>query len=118
MAGFAEDAQIDPVLRRYGYCGREEILRLLKRPECADLRENLSAAAHLIHGSSDGRFTITYCTRALSAGELEQAHYSSMPYDEAVRRYDPEGLTPGWNTLPDGEEIYFIPNPALGLWEA
>lgn len=118
VAGFAEDAEIDPVLRRYGYCGREEILRLLRRPECADLRENLSAAAHLIHGSSDGRFTITYCTRALSDEEMEQVHYRSLPYDEAVRRYDPEGLTPGWNTLPDGEEIYFIPNPALGLWEA
>ena len=57
--------------------------------------------------------TIAYTREA-----LEQAHYSSMPCDEAVRRYDPEGLLPGWNTLPDGEEIYFIPNPALGLWEA
>jgi hypothetical protein len=39
-----------------------------------------------------------------------------MPYDEAVLRYAPAALKPGWNALPDGEEIHYISNPALGLW--
>ena len=42
--------------------------------------------------------------------------YNYMPYDEAVKRYDPARLKDGFNTLPDGEEIYYISNPALGLW--
>ena len=111
---FGEDAEIDALLRKYGYCGRENVLRLVK--ERADLRANLSAAAHMIHGSGDGRFSITYCTRLLSEAEVRGVHYNYMPYDEAVKRYDPHVLRDGWNTLPDGEEIFYISNPALGLW--
>lgn len=54
---FGEDASIDKLIRKYGYCGRENILRLVKEND--DLKQNLSAAAHLIHGSGDGRFSIT-----------------------------------------------------------
>lgn len=75
-----------------------------------------AAAAHLIHGSSDGRFFLTYCTKKLTRVEVEGVHFNSMPYDEAVLRYAPAALKPGWNALPDGEEIYYISNPALGLW--
>lgn len=109
-----EDPAIDVLLRRYGYCGREKVLQLVQTDEA--LKGNLSAAAHLIHGSSDGRFRITYCTKHLSREEVEGVHYGYLPYDEAIKRYDPRKLNPGWNTLPDGEEIYYIPNPALGLW--
>ena len=42
--------------------------------------------------------------------------FGACDYDEAVARYNPETLEYGYNTMPDGEEIYFIPNPALGLW--
>jgi len=31
-------------------------------------------------------------------------------------RYKPEALKEGYNTMPDGEEIFYISNPALGLW--
>ena len=111
---FGEDKAIDPLIRQYGYCGREKVLQRVKTEE--KLQNSLSAAAHLIHGSSDGRFLITYCTRHLSREEVEGVHYGYLPYDEAVKRYDPDKLKPGYNTLPDGEEIYYIPNPALGLW--
>jgi hypothetical protein len=28
----------------------------------------------------------------------------------------PETLRDGFNTLPNGEEVFYISNPALGLW--
>lgn len=108
---FGEDPRIDALIRRYGYCGRENVLRLVK--ERQDLRENLSAAAHLIHGSSDGRFRITYCTKHLTEAEVRSVCYDYLPFDEAARRYDPAKLKPGQNG-----DCYFIPNPALGLWSA
>ena len=76
----------------------------------------MSAAAHLIHGSSDGRFTITYAVKNITREEIEEVAFRAADYDEMVKRYDPEKLQYGCNTLPDGEKIYYIPNPALGLW--
>ena len=111
---FGEDEAIDALIRKYGYCGRVNVLQLCKENE--DLRGNLSAAAHLIHGSSDDRFAITYCTRHLTGDEVKGVHFGYIPYDEAAKKYDPNTLKDGFNTLPDGEEIYYISNPALGLW--
>ena len=110
---FGEDEQIDMLIRKYGYTGREHIIDLCKTQE--DLKGNMSAAAHLIHGSSDGRFKVTYCTRLLSEEEVRGAGYDYMPYDEMVKTYDPAVLTDGWHTI-GGEEIFYISNPALGLW--
>lgn len=111
---FGEDDENDRLIRKYGYVGRENVLKLVE--ENADLQENLSVAAHLIHGSSDGRFRITYCTKELSETEVRGAAFGYMPYDEAAKRYDPAVLKDGFVTLPDGEEIFYISNPALGLW--
>ncbi|MBQ1258060.1 MAG: DUF2088 domain-containing protein [Clostridia bacterium] len=111
---FGEDASIDKLIRKYGYCGRENVLKLVKENE--DIRMNLSAAAHLIHGSGDGRFSITYCTRHVTKEEVEGVCFNYIPYDEAVKTYNPDVLKDGWNTLENGEEIYYISNPALGLW--
>ena len=108
-----EDAAVDSLIREYGYCGRERVIQLC-RTEAA-LQRNLSAAAHLIHGSSDDRFKITYCTRKLTKEEVESVNFSYLPYDEAIKKYDPDKLKDGFNTV-DGEEIYYISNPALGLW--
>lgn len=113
---FGEDPAVDQLLRKYGYTGRVNILDKINQPECQDLRDNMSAAAHLIHGSSDGRFSITYAVKKISQREIEEVGFRYADYDEMVKRYDPEKLQYGYNTLPDGEEIYFIPNPALGLW--
>lgn len=112
---FGEDEQNDALIRKYGYVGREKVLKLVEENE--DLQNNLSVAAHLIHGSSDGRFNITYCTRHLTKEEVEGAAFNYMPLDEALKEYDFENLRDGYNTLPGGEEIYYISNPALGLWD-
>ncbi len=113
---FGEDASVDALIRKYGYCGRMKVLELFNSLACADLRANMGAAAHLIHGSSDGRFRITYAVKDISQEEIASVHFIPADYDAMARRYDPSKLKYGYNTLPDGEEIFFIPNPALGLW--
>jgi len=110
---FGEDGENDRIIRKYGYVGRERILELVKTEK--DLQENLGAAAPLIHGSSDDRFNITYATKHLSREEIEGVAFDYMPFDEAIAKYTPASMKPGWNMI-DGEEIYFIENPALGLW--
>lgn len=113
---FGEDEAVDQLIRKYGYRGRLHTLEQFEKPESQDLRDNMGAAAHLIHGSSDGRFTITYAVKNITKEEIESVGFRAADYDEMVKRYDPEKLQYGYNTLSDGEEVYFIPNPALGLW--
>jgi len=110
---FGEDEENDRLIRKYGYVGRKQVLELVKREP--ELQNNLGAAAHLIHGSSDGRFSITYAAQRLTREEVEGAAFDYMPFDEAIEKYDPRKLKQGRNIV-DGEEIYFIENPALGLW--
>lgn len=111
---FGEDQEIDRLIRKYGYRTTPEIMRFVEENE--DLRSNLSAAAHLIHGSSEGRFQVTYCAGGLTAEEVEGVGYAYQDLDDALRLYDPLKLQEGWNELADGERIYYIGNPALGLW--
>jgi hypothetical protein len=90
---------------------------LFRSEDDPELGANLSAAAHLIHGSSEGRFTIHYAAPLLGREAVEkEARYAYLPYEEAMARYAPEGRTPGWHTASDGEPFYFVPNAALGLW--
>ena len=111
---FGEDEEIDRLIRRHGYLTTPEILSLVDEEE--ELRDNLSAAAHLIHGSHENRFTITYCPGHLSREEVESVNYRYGNLEEMVRKYDPGRLKEGYNTLPGGEELFYISNPALGLW--
>lgn len=111
---FGEDKEIDRLIRKYGYYGTEIILNQTENNR--DLAGNLAAAAHLIHGSSEGRFTITYCPGHLTREEVEQAGFAWSDPQEALKKYDTHRLKDGINTLPGGEEIFFISNPALGLW--
>lgn len=108
---FGEDAENDRLIRKYGYVGRKRVLELVR--ENADLRENLSVAAHLIHGSSDGRFKITYAAENMSPEEITSVNYSYMPYYKAYELYG--NLKDGMHNI-NGEQIYYISNPALGLW--
>ena len=112
---FGEDPKVDQLIRKYGYRGRLNTLEQFQKPENQDLRDNMGAAAHLIHGSSDGRFTITYAVKDITQEEIASVGFIPASYDELSRRYDPARLQYGYNTI-DGEEIYYIPNPALGLW--
>ena len=111
---FGEDKEIDRLIRKYGYQGTPATLKALKEND--ELAGNLSAAAHLIHGSSEGRFTITYCPGILTKQEIESVNFRYSDLSEMIKRYDPLKLKDGYNKMPDGEEIYFISNPALGLW--
>jgi nickel-dependent lactate racemase len=111
---FGEDPEIDVLIRKYGYRGTPTVMRHVR--ESGDLPGNLSAAAHLIHGSSEGRFTITYCPGKLTREEIEGVGYRWADLAAMQARYRPERLKDGWNDLPDGERIFYISNPALGLW--
>jgi len=111
---FGEDKEIDRLIRKYGYRGTPQTLKSLK--ENPELEANLSAAAHLIHGSSEGRFSITYCPGHLSREEIKSVNFNYADLKEMMKRYNPEILNDGYNTMPDGEEIFYISNPAIGLW--
>ena len=111
---FGEDEENDRLIRKYGYVGREKVLELVEENE--DLKGNLSVAAHLIHGSSDDRFSITYCTKDVGEEEITGVNFKYIPYDEAAAKYDPAKLTDGFHETEDGERFFYISNPALGLW--
>jgi nickel-dependent lactate racemase len=111
---FGEDHEIDRLIRKYGYHGTPRTLAATKAN--AELQHNLSAAAHLIHGSSEDRFSITYCPGHLTKQEIEGVGFKYADLKVVSARYDPAKLKDGQNTLPDGEQIFYISNPALGLW--
>jgi len=111
---FGEDRENDRLIRKYGYVGRERLMELFR--EHKDLQENQSVTAHLIHGSSDGRFTVTYAVDKLTKEEIEGVNYNYISLEEAYTRYKPDKIKDGFNVTEDGEEFFFIKNPALGLW--
>jgi hypothetical protein len=111
---FGEQESVDRVIRKYGYRGTPETLKQYK--ENYDLRELAHAAAHLIHGSSEGRFTISYAPGHLTKNEIEQVNYRYVPLSEALAKYPPAKMNEGWNIMPDGEEVFFISTPSSGLW--
>jgi nickel-dependent lactate racemase len=115
---FGEDEQIDKLIRKYGYFGTPATLKAVEENE--DLSGNLGAAAHLIHGSSEGRFSITYCPGKgddnLTKDEIESVGLAYADIDDMMKKYDPNKMKNGLNTMPNGEEVFYISNPALGLW--
>jgi len=112
---FGEDAEIDRMIRKYGYFGTESTLKAVKENE--DIRNSLSAAAHAIKSASNGRYKITYCPGdGLSREEIEGVGFEYAPYQETADRYQLPQLKDGWNSV-DGEEFFYISNPALGLWQ-
>ena len=115
---FGEDKEIDRLIRKYGYFGTPVTLKATS--ENKELQDNLGAAAHLIHGSSEGRFSITYCPgkgeENLSHREIESVGFQWADIDEMMEKYNFSSLKEGFNTLSNGEEIFYISNPALGLW--
>ena len=111
---FGEQESVDHLIRKYGYRGRPQTLKQYK--ENSDLRELAHATAHLIHGSSEGRFTISYAPGHLTKDDIEQVNYRYVPLEEALARYPPASMNEGWNIMPDNEEIFFISTPSSGLW--
>jgi nickel-dependent lactate racemase len=113
---FGEDKEIDRLIRKYGYHGTRATLKSVKENE--ELQNNLSAAAHLIHGSSEGRFSITYCPGHLTKMEIESVNFRFHDLHKMINKYNPAKLKDGFNMMNDGEEIFYISNPALGLWSS
>jgi nickel-dependent lactate racemase len=111
---FGEQADVDALIRKYGYCGTPRAMELYKQN--ADMQDLAHGTAHLLHGSSEGRFTIRYAPGKLSRGEIEQVHYRHADLRQTLDRYSPERMKEGWNTMPDGEEVFFISTPSAGLW--
>jgi len=110
---FGEDKGIDKLIRKYGYGGTPATLEAVRKNP--DLGSDLSAAAHLIHGSSEGRFTITWCPGHLSKEEVQSVGFEYGDLNEMLKKYDPAKLRHGYNKVA-GEEIFFVANPGLGLW--
>ena len=116
---FGEDDAVDGLIRKYGYVGTPKIMDFLKQDETGVLQNNLGAIAHLIHGSTEGRFRVTYCPGHLTQNETEVVGFQYAPLEEMLQTYDPTKLVDGWNTdATTGKEFFFISNPALGLWAA
>ena len=107
---FGEDAEIDRLIRKYGYRGTPATLKAVG--ENAELRENLSAAAHLIHGSTERRFKVVYATEHLTQTEIESVGYEWRPLDEILTQFNPKMLVDGFND----EGFFYISEPGQGLW--
>ena len=110
---FGEDQEIDRLIRKYGYVGTERVLALTDGND--ELQRNLSAAAHLIHGSSEDRFSITYCPGNITPEEVKNVNFNYADLGDMLKKYNPDKMQDGYNTI-DGEDIFYISNPALGLW--
>lgn len=111
---FGEQPEVDDLVRTYGYLSQREVLELYATQ--ADMQDIPHGTAHLVHGSSEGRFTITYAPGALTREDIESVGYQYLDLGEALRRYDPAVMRDGWNTMPDGEVVYYISTPSAGLW--
>lgn len=111
---FGEQPDVDAIIRKYGYTGTPHVMELYRQQ--SDLQELAHATAHLLHGSSEGRFQITYAPGFLSQAEIESVNFGYADLGAMVERYQPDLRKEGWNKTDDGEEFYFIPTPSAGLW--
>jgi nickel-dependent lactate racemase len=111
---FGEQPDVDAFIRKYGYCGTPKCMNMYK--DNADMQDLAHATAHLLHGSSEGRFTIRYAPGHLTADEIEGVNFEYADLNEMLKRYDPAKMKEGWNTMPDGERVFYISTPSAGLW--
>lgn len=109
-----EDEEFDRLMRKYGYVGKDQIMEYVEKND--DLKDNLAAPAHLIHGSTEGRFQVTYASDRITREEIEAVNFNYMSMKQAREIYEPKNLSPGYNTLKDGNQVYYIENPGVGLW--
>ena len=111
---FGEDKENDRLIRKYGYKGTDYTLKMVAENE--ELQKSLGAAAHFIHGSSEGRFRITYCPGpGVTEEEIRSVGFEYGDLQDMLAKYPVDQLKDGCNVV-NGEEIFYISNPALGLW--
>ncbi|HTQ40973.1 MAG TPA: lactate racemase domain-containing protein [Pirellulales bacterium] len=111
---FGEQPEVDAFIRKYGYVGTPRVMELYRQN--IDMQDLAHATAHLIHGSSEGRFTITYAPGHLTQKEIEGVNFRYADIAATIARYRPDHCLQGWNNTTDGERFYFIPTPSAGLW--
>jgi len=111
---FGESATVEGLIRKYGYRSTPEVLRLVEQN--SDLQRNLGAAAHLIHGTTEGRFEVVYAPGKLTRQEINDVGYQYGEHAELMAQYNCEDLSNGWHQDRNGEEFYYISDPGLGLW--
>lgn len=111
---FGESATVDSLIRKYGYRSTPEVLDFVENNQ--DLQDNLGTAAHLIHGTSEGRFQVVYAPGELTEREVTSVGYQYGDWRTLTEHYQCSGLTNGWHRARDGEEFYFVNDPGLGLW--
>jgi hypothetical protein len=56
------------VIRKYGYFGTTATMKAMEENENCSIPVSLSAVAHLIHGSTEGRFNLTILSRTFNTG--------------------------------------------------
>jgi nickel-dependent lactate racemase len=112
---FGEDDGVDVLIRKYGYVGTPKVMKAMEDNQ--ELKDSLGTVAHIIHGSSEGRFSVTYCPGHLTRAEIESVGFKYASLDVMAKKYDVDKLQDGWQKDAEtGEEFFFIKNPALGLW--
>jgi nickel-dependent lactate racemase len=111
---FGEQPDVDALIRRYGYIDTPSCLKLYKQNK--DMQDLAHGTAHLMHGTAEGRFTIRYAPAKLSRLEIEGVNFQYADLAETLKRYDPKVMKEGWNTMPDGERVFYISTPSAGLW--
>ena len=113
---FGDDPEIDRLIRKYGYVPKKDLKAIISDERNCDIRGDLVAACQLMVTTSSGRFGITYAVRHLTRQEVEAVNFKYMDYDEAIKVYDPQKLKEGYNTLDNGEEVYYIGDVESGFW--
>ena len=115
IKGFGENPEVDGLIRCYGYKGTPYTMELM---ENGAFPGSAMVPAHMIHSSSEGRFTITYAVNPeyVSQDEIGRIGYEFMDVKDALARYPVLEMEDGWQEMEDGEEIYVVKAPALGLW--
>jgi carbohydrate kinase (thermoresistant glucokinase family) len=119
VSRFGEDPLSDTLIRAHGYRGTDATVEAVRSDP--RLRDDLGAAAHLVHGSSDARFRIVYCTDPSQGGltreEIESVGYEWRPLGEEQAHL---GITPpeesGERVDREGDTFYYVNDPAMGLW--
>ncbi len=110
---FGEQDDVDRIIRKYGYTGTERIMKLWKKRSA--LQDLTHATAHLIHGSSEGRFKITYAPGHLTKQEIESVGFNYADIEVVQEYYKASQMRNGFNDL-KYERVYYISTPSAGLW--
>ncbi len=110
---FGEQPEVDELIRKVGYVGTPRVMEAYRTDPL--LQDFAHGTAHLIHGSSEERFTITYAPGHMTREEIEGVNFRYADINETIARYRPDTLREGFNEI-DGERFFFIPTPSAGLW--